>query len=122
MAAAMLDESTDKISVEYEKQYDIKSFETKLENLKKFVTDIKGYPSITGKREMYKSITEGITEDAEIAGTINNEIDTADVSESIVNNAALEALMRGSTKDNINNDGNSEKKGMRVVPDNNQGP
>ncbi len=103
MAAKMLEETTEKISVEYEKKYDIKSFETKLENLKKFVTDIKGYPSITGKREMYKSVTEGITEDAEIAKTINNEIDTADVSESIVDNAALEALMKGDTESGNDN-------------------
>jgi hypothetical protein len=125
MAAQMLEEKEDDISVEYEKKYDIKSFEDKLNNLKTIVTDIKGYPSITGKREMYKSITPGITEDPEIAKTINDEIDTADVSESIVNNAALEALISPGNGAGDTIPGKPPivppvKKGLPVVPDNNK--
>lgn len=111
MACRILEEREDSIKVEYEKTYDIKSFDAKLENLKKFVNDIKGYPSITGKREMYKSITEGITEDPDKANTINTEIDNADVSESIVDNAALEALInpkKGEFTDDENGGGRTQ--------------
>jgi hypothetical protein len=124
MAAIILEEPLDEINVEYEKQYDIKSFEDKLNNLVTFMTKVTDYPSITGKREMFKSVTEGITEEPETAKIINAEIDTADVSESIVNNAALEALMNPGKGAGNAVPGKPPivpptKKGFPGVPDNN---
>ena len=73
---------------------------------------------------MFKSVTEGITEEPETAKIINAEIDTADVSESIVNNAALEALMNPGKGAGNAVPGKPPivpptKKGFPGVPDNN---
>lgn len=85
--------------VEYEREYDIKSFEQKLNNLKTFVADISGYPSETGKRTMYKSITSQITDDPKLAKTINQEIDEADMSEEIIKKEDIDKLMNPENMD-----------------------
>lgn len=97
-------------TVQYEKHYDIKSFENRLEAVKVMTNDISGYPSETGKREIYKSLTPGITEDPDIAKTINEEIDNADLSENVIPSDRLDSIMNGVPMNKKDDDANTPTK------------
>lgn len=74
MVAAMLDESPDCVVV-YPSDYDVRTFSERLQYIQDLLKA--NYPSPIGLKAAYKSLTPEITQNADEATTINNEIDAA---------------------------------------------
>lgn len=80
MVAMMLDREklTDSYVCEFPQRYILtKSVEEKFANIKSAIEN--QYPSITGRKEMFKSLTPDIAHDEELRAIIDKEIDAADI-------------------------------------------
>ena len=73
MAGLMMDDAAEDLTITYPKDFDVRSFNQRLEFVKGLIAA--AFPSPLGLKEAYKTLTPEITSDEEMQKLINAEID-----------------------------------------------